>query len=189
MVRDGSLRQGFLKRGVQALAHRLTDPLPYRLGHPLVDGLGEALAQPLGGAIEVESARSALSFDERRTDLLPEPLPKKIADALSDHVAEAVTHHFRDPLPQRLADALARDVAKLLRPPITALAAEAAPERLAATPHRSRCRLDGLVQPLEFARFRLCHRSRLHAACVPGAEPSARGIDLPYSGVLGGATP
>src|SRR5262245_61453433 len=59
----------------------------------------------------------------------------------------------------------------MLRPGIAGLSAVAA-ELLAATSHGPHRCLDGLVQALDLARFRLCHRTHLHG-CGFILEPAA----------------
>jgi len=108
---DQALRQGFLNRALEALAHGFADPLLNRFRHPLVDGFGEALAQPLGGAIEVEPARSTLRLDERRADLLSESLAKQLADAIPGRVGQEIANRLGQSRSENLADPLPSELA------------------------------------------------------------------------------
>ena len=99
VLREWSLGQGLVYRGVEPLADGFADTFPYRLGHPLMDGFGEALAQSLAGAIEVESVRSTLRLDECRADLLSQPLAKLIPYSLLDRVVQTIAYPFGHAFP------------------------------------------------------------------------------------------
>src|SRR5262249_5410764 len=102
LLGDGPLGQRLLNRGGEPFADDLSNPPSDPLAHPLVDDFGEALAQSVAGAIEVESTGSALRLDERRADVLSQPLTQQIAHAVPDRVLQTLPYRLGHPLPQDL---------------------------------------------------------------------------------------